>query len=157
MNSIASLFLRVKHWQIFLTLFIAQLAMMGSIAAKAPSAENLGQIDVLSGGLAVIVMLCVIGWFWALGSFLTSLVGPPLKLKTRFFHFALIYAALYVPVFVTLFQSTNPKVLTMILPFHFFAMYCMFYLLYFVSKSLVMSEAGKQVSFYEYAGPFFLI
>jgi hypothetical protein len=36
-------------------------------------------------------------------------------------------------------------------------MVCLFYLLYFVSKNLVLTEAGKQVSFYEYAGPFFLL
>ena len=36
-------------------------------------------------------------------------------------------------------------------------MYCMFYLLYFVSKSLVLAETDKTATFYDYAGPFFLM
>lgn len=36
-------------------------------------------------------------------------------------------------------------------------MVCMFYLLYFVSKSLVLAETSKPASFYDYAGPFFLL
>lgn len=43
------------------------------------------------------------------------------------------------------------------IPFHLFAMVCMFYDLYFVSKSLVLAETSKPVSFYDYAGPFFLL
>jgi hypothetical protein len=33
----------------------------------------------------------------------------------------------------------------------------MFYNLYFVAKTLVLAETGKSASFYNYAGPFFLI
>jgi hypothetical protein len=47
--------------------------------------------------------------------------------------------------------------LALIYPLHVFAMICMFYLLYFVSKSLVLGETGKPASFYDYAGPFFLL
>jgi len=35
-------------------------------------------------------------------------------------------------------------------------MFCLFYDLYFVPKSLVTVESGKQATFYDYAGPFFL-
>jgi len=44
-----------------------------------------------------------------------------------------------------------------IVPLHFFAMFCLFYDLYFVSKSLVTAETRRPVTFYDYAGPFFLI
>ena len=40
---------------------------------------------------------------------------------------------------------------------HAFATFCMFYLLYFVSKTLVLAETSKPPSFYDYAEPFFLI
>jgi uncharacterized RDD family membrane protein YckC len=36
-------------------------------------------------------------------------------------------------------------------------MFCMLYLLYFVSKNLVLAETRKPASFPDYAGPFFLI
>src|SRR6266496_5324966 len=54
-------------------------------------------------------------------------------------------------------QNPSPRLLGVILPLHVFAMVCMFYLLYFVSKSLVLAETSKPASFYDYAGPFFLL
>jgi hypothetical protein len=36
-------------------------------------------------------------------------------------------------------------------------MFCLFYSVRFVSKSLTLAETCKPASFYEYAGPFFLI
>jgi hypothetical protein len=63
------------------------------------------------------------------------------------------------PVFLALFDSTAtyPGVFGFIFPFHLLAMYCMLYLLYFVSKNLVLAERGKPASFYDYSGPFFLL
>jgi|HubBroStandDraft_2_1064218.scaffolds.fasta_scaffold26755_3 hypothetical protein len=61
-------------------------------------------------------------------------------------------AVLYV-----VFKSINAVLLSLIFPLHFLAMFCLFYLLYFVSKSLVLAETCKPASFNDYAGPFFLI
>jgi len=36
-------------------------------------------------------------------------------------------------------------------------MFCMFYIIYFVSKTLKMAELQRNVSFSDYAGEFFLI
>ena len=43
--------------------------------------------------------------------------------------------------------------------FHFtyLPLYCLFFDLNFISKSLALAETGKPVSFYDYSGPFFLI
>jgi hypothetical protein len=43
------------------------------------------------------------------------------------------------------------------IPMHFLMMFCAFHILYFVSKSLLIVETGSPVSFYDYAGAFFLI
>jgi len=37
-----------------------------------------------------------------------------------------------------------------IIPLHLFAMFCMFYVLYFVSKNMVMAETAKQVLLADY-------
>jgi uncharacterized RDD family membrane protein YckC len=107
----------------------------------------------------VLLMLCLLAWFWSMGSFLSSIVQQTLRLKMGFFRFALIYPLLYIFVFVTLFQSSNtkPQLLAIIFPLHFFAVFCVFYDLYFVAKSLVLAETSKPTSFYDYAGPFFPI
>jgi hypothetical protein len=124
-----------------------------------PSNEVFGKADMLYGGAMVLFTFCFIGWFWSLGAFLRGIVDPALQLKMGFFRFAVIYALIYMPVFVALFDSiaTHPLLFGFIFPLHLFATYCIFYLLYFVSKSLVLAESGKSASFYDYSGPFFLL
>jgi len=161
MNKITSWFLRAKHWQIFIAFaavcLISSIVAAGSDLPKVRSLSDVGKADLLNLGLTMVIMLLLIGWFWSMGLFLNSIVKPQLKLGTKFLGFALIFPAAYVPVFFAVFFTANAALLVLILPFHFLAMYCLFYGLYFVSKSLVMAETGKQATFYDYAGPFFLI
>jgi hypothetical protein len=162
MNVIARFFLRAKHWQIFLLLF--GITILGDVAVISDSISEtaqspFGKAGLLFGVVMVLFMFCFLAWFWSMGSFLNLIVQPTLRLKMGFFRFALIYPVVYLPVFMWLFQSISldPRLFVVILPLHFFAMFCMFYLLYFVSKSLVLAETSKSASFYDYAGPFFLI
>jgi hypothetical protein len=161
MNFINTFFLRAKHWQIFVLLFgvffFGQAAALISIATISPQFVNFGRIGLLIGGVTEVWGGCFIGWFWSMGSFLSSIVQSTMRTKTRFFHFACIYPLRYIPVFIGVFQSPNPITLAIIFPLHFFGMFCMFYLLYFVSKNLVMAETNKPASFSDLAGPFFLI
>jgi hypothetical protein len=163
MGTIVKFFLRAKHWQIFLLLFGVGYgggfaAMLFSLTA-AGSPEELLKVSLPFAFVMVLFMFCLIAWLWSMGSFLRSIVLPALRLKMGFFRFALIYPTLYIFIFIALFQSasTRPELLAAIFPLHFFAMFCMFYDIYFVSKNLVLAETVKPVSFYDYAGPFFLI
>ncbi len=163
MNTVARFFLRANHWQIFLLLFliflVGDVALLASISTTVQSKEVFGKADILYGTIMVLFFLCFAGWFWSMGSFLSSIAHPALRLRIGFFRFALIFPLVYLPVFMAFFLSigTHPALVAVILPLHFFAMYCMFYLLYFVSKSLVLAESGKPATFYDYSGPFFLL
>lgn len=162
MSAIASLFLRAKHWQIFLLFgifYVGGGAIMIFTMMTAQSPDNFGKIGLLLGCVMVLNMLCFLGWLWSMGTFLSSILPPMLRMKMWFFRFALIYSALYLPVLIVVFQSLlrNSVPLAIIFPLHFFATFCVFYLLYFVSKSLLLAETGKPVSFHQYAGPFFLL
>jgi hypothetical protein len=44
-----------------------------------------------------------------------------------------------------------------IVPLHLFAMYCMFYTIWFIAKSIATIENNKVVGFDNYAGNFFLL
>src|SRR6266850_1814491 len=108
MDTIASLFLRAKHWQIFLLLvgvgFVGDVvAIASSISVTAQSPEVFGKIGLPLGFVMTLFMFCFLGWFWSMGSFLSSIVQPPLRLKTGFFRFALVYPGLYIFVFMPLF------------------------------------------------------
>lgn len=44
-----------------------------------------------------------------------------------------------------------------IVPLHLFSMFCIFYCLYFVSKTIKTVELQREVSFSDFAGEFFMI
>ena len=163
MNAVAKFFLRAKHWQIFFLFFgiflMASVALLTSIVTTTQSTKAFGTADMLYGCIMVLFTFCFVGWLWYLGSFLRAIADPALKLKMGFFRFGVIYVLLYMPAFLVLFDSIaiHPALFGIIFPLHLFATYCMFYLLYFVSKNLVLAESGKPASFYDYSGPFFLL
>ncbi len=99
MDMIASLFLRAKHWQMFLLFagvgFVGDVvALASSISATAQSPENSLKIGLPFEIVTRLFMFCFLGWFWSMGSFLSSVVQPSLRLKMGFFRFALVYPGL---------------------------------------------------------------
>ena len=159
MNVVSTFFLRAKHWQIFLILFVATFVGGGVLLASFPQSPT---FDLLNGIVTAIFLLFFYTWLWSMGSFLNSIAPPKLTPNKNFFAFSLAYPVLYIVVFFLLIRQATSRpsaspFLILILPFHLLAMFCLLYQLYFVSKSLVLAETGKAASFYDYAGPFFLI
>lgn len=164
MNVVTSFFLRAKHWQIFLLLFgmsvLGDVAVVSTSLTTTQSSQDLWNPGfLLFAALTLLFMFGFLGWLWSMGSFLDSIVHPELRLETKIFRVALIYPMCYLPLFIAFFLSLSvmPMLFVIIFPLHLLAMSCMFYLLYFVSKSLVLAETSSAASFYDYAGPFFLI
>ena len=87
-----------------------------------------------------------------MGLFFRSMVTPELRTHTQFFRFSLVFPVVYIPIF---FFPGIPE--AVIAPLHVVCTVCLFYLLYFVSRNLVVAETGEPVPFYEYAGAFFLL
>ena len=158
MNRLASFFLRAKHWQIFLVFLvltvISQIALTNSMLWV--TREDFGKGLLPFFGVTLLSALLFNGWFWATGSFLNSSIAPRRKPGLGLFRFALVYPILYLPLFMAFFPP-QPAMFAVLFPLHLLAMFCGFYLLNFVSKSLVTAERGKSVSFRDYASPFFLL
>jgi hypothetical protein len=154
LKEITNFFLRAKHWQIFVlvfgTYFVGQVAIESSLLTTRPS-ENSLKDGLFTEALMAPFVVCFVGWLWSMGSFLTLLVDPTLKLDIRFFRFALIYPTLYLLTALPFFLSRNPVVERIILPLHLLAVFCLFYVLNFVSKSLVRAEKGANATFRDYA------
>ncbi len=161
MKTIEAFFLRAKHWQIFLLLFVvptvAEFAAIGFVSTNVRSWRDINGATLLFLGAMFLYLLSFLCWYWSMGSFLASTVESELKLKQGFFRLALLYPLFYMPVFFWIVFSPGLGPAAIIFPLHLFCMFCLFYGLYFVSKNLVMAETGKPASFYDYAGPFFLI
>lgn len=163
MGLISDVLLRAKHWQIFLVMLVLINAAVSAMLLGFALAPQ-GRFPSAIPFLAVMELLTVsFGlWLWSLGTFLNSLAALPLRMKTRFFGFSVIYLPLYLPVFGVFFEGQQlTRNLNLILiswaiifPLHIFAMFCQFYSLYFVSKSLATAENARFASLAEYVGCF---
>ncbi len=160
-NTIASFFLRAKHWQIFLVVFgvylLGQILLMSYFVSSSGRGDSSGKYGILFGVVMGLSCSGLIFWLWCVGAFCNSIVDEALRLRSKFHGVAAIYPPFYAVFFVARLGSFGGRTLEIILPLHLFAMFCMFYLLYFASKSIVLAEGNKPVSFYDYAGPFFLM
>jgi uncharacterized RDD family membrane protein YckC len=161
MKALTTFFVRAKHWQIFLLIvgvgWIGGAAAMLLSFAAARSPEEIFRAALPFALVMVLSMVCLGAWLWSMGSFLSSVAQPSLRLRLGFFRFALVYPLLYMFVFFAIFTSANAALLAVLFPLHFFAMFCLFYDFYFVSKSLALAETRKPASFSDYAGSFFLL
>ena len=135
-------------------MLLAQIAMFSSM--QSVTTQDFGKGLLPFWGLTLLFAFCFNAWFWAMGSFLNTIVQPRIRPGVGFFRFSLIYPILYMPVFMISFPQ-RPAMLAVIFPLHLLAMLCMFYLLNFVAKNLVLAETDRAAKFYDYAGPFFLL
>ena len=152
-NAISNLFLRAKHWQVFLLFVVGILPLVFG--------SRLWPFALFS-------QFYYFAWLWTAGSFLATVTRPALRLKLRFFRFAVLFLAVYFFVAITILPNllrnkidlpdTALNVLgALFIPMIFHAIICVLYVLYFVSKSLSLAEAGRPVSALDYTGSFFLI
>ncbi len=145
-------FLKLKAWQLFLLNF--GLPSVLFCIKDIPIAIDL---------FAPLVMTSVLmGWLWTLGTQLNKKVPKKIRMKSGFFRFSIIYIAIYIPcgsVFLALTETGNPasSIVAIILPFHFFAMFCGFYGCYFISKNFALAEQKQEVIFPDFARLFFLL
>jgi hypothetical protein len=161
MNWIERLFVRAKHWQIFLLFVVAfavgEFPVIGNLTTAVPSQQSYGMVLLLTEIATALATWCFLLWLWSLGSFLKSLVPPALKLKKRFFLFTILGTAIDALLSVTLFQSIDRNLSIVTIPLHLPGVFCMFRNPYFVAEGLVIAETGVSVSFLDCFGPFLLL
>ena len=160
MSAVHRFFLRAKHWQIFLLLFvipsIAEAFLSGFITAGPIRFwTDVGPAGFLYLGVGLLEMGCLFVWLRSLGSFLNSSQRPDLKLKTRIFGIATIYPFVYVPVFSFDLLVGRDMPTAILLPLHLLAMSCFIYAFAFVAKSLVIANRCKRAVLRDYALQFF--
>lgn len=158
------IFFKAKAWQIFLLIVVLpfgfQVLFMGYlINAPEANAETVFKIMPI---VMLAFMALYLLWFWSLGVGINIRVPREIRPKSSFFKFAVIYAAVYMVTFQLFFMSvasgnSDGGYMAVILPLHLFAMYCMFYGLYFIAKNLGTYEADSAVKFSSFAGSFFLL
>ncbi len=176
-------FLKAKHWQLFLLIFglpfIIQIIAMGIIVTSSISGDETApdpafMFRYFMPVFSIMMLLFIfglLGWIWSMASRLQKMLPEHVRLNLRafkfFFFFPVVYMIVFLSIFFWSFQSSvvnpdfNPAYMfvgfAVIFPLHLFAIFCMFYVLYFTSKTIKMVELQKHVTFGDYAGEFFLL
>jgi len=109
------------------------------------------------------------GWFWAVGVGLNKVIPLELKLNVKRFKlaFLLVMIAIFGWVYfmwslmrsVTLVSQNNynPAITGLMIPFMFLLIFAVFYIYYFVAKTLRTAELQRSINVGDYIGEFFLI
>jgi len=170
----------------FGVMIVAYITMMYSVfSAVTSSAAERRQPDPLIMFrymkfllfLGVFVMSVTTGWYWSVGTGLREKLPSGVTMKTTLFKAFLIFPLIYTTVFIFLmsmllkqvFEATagngSPDTIALsmmsffpiILPFHFFSVFCFFYNMYFVAKTIKAVELQRSVTFSDFIGEFFLV
>jgi len=168
-------FLKSKHWQLFIvvvgipliTQIIAgaiMISKMVSFAFSGSQPDPYVMFNLMSTIIPVITVVCVIVyflWFYSLGLSLHKKLPSSVNMSLNRFLVFISYPLVYLIGFC-FFMSRAMKItddlppsvfstaILLIIPLHLFAMFCMFYCLYFVSKALKSAELQREALLGDY-------
>lgn len=176
-----NLFLKAKHWQLFLLTFgiplIFQFTMIGTMMSNFASQTNPDPIMMFNymkffPVIMVVFIFVFWGWFWSVAIGLQKKIPETVTMKVKKFKIFFFIPMIYTMVFMIFFSmlrnelfsfNTEPDfgliggLFAVIFPLHLFAMFCSFYSLYFVAKTLKTVEFQREVKFGDFAGEFFMV
>lgn len=163
-------FLRAKHWQLFLLILVAPIiieliAIPVVITTKSPAI-----IFPFAFLMMVVTLGTQFGWYYSVGTALAGRLPSNAGMNVRRFRNFVFIPVAYLTVLLlgfgifamVMMDGGRPSPMLglsfiVILPMHFFSIFCIFYSMWFVAKSLKMVERYQFVEFGDYAGDFFLI
>ena len=165
------LFLKAKHWQLFLLLFVIPFLLNIAFVIRMVLSFQMGdpnQLNILFRNIWPAYMLILIAmgtlyaWFWSIAIGLNDKIPPSVTLKTKWFRIAFFFTILYFISYMAFFYNVLSRefqyiqYFSYILPIHFIAMFCLLYLIYFVAKTFKTIELQREVRFSDFIAEFFL-
>jgi hypothetical protein len=163
-------FLRAKHWQIFLMIFIIPYSLQ--LIAMAITKNDLEKMRDFLPFILIIFFLGLFGWLWTIAIGLQTKIPVGVKMKIRKFKTFLIIPMIYIPIAFRLFDMLSGNALqvneepngamigislAIIVPLHLLSIFGMLYSFYFVAKTYKTVELQREVTFSDFAGDFFLL
>ena len=163
-------FLRAKHWQIFILLLVVPVVfeLFGAIAIALT--HRIEAFIVCVFVVMLIAMIIQFGWFYTVGSALGEKLGSNSGMNVKRFRSFVLVPAFYITAFILLmlifmlsiFENGFPSpyfafAILIIFPLHLFSIFCIFYSIWFIAKSLKMVEKWNHVEIGDYIGDFFLV
>lgn len=173
--------LKAKHWQLFILTFgiplIFQLVLMVSMISKIavdfnPDPAEMFRFFKFFPLLMIAFMGVLWAWYWSVAIGLQNKLPETVKMKVKtfkiFFFIPIIYILLigfFMSVIFSevLYAESSPNLglmfgsFALIVPLHLFSVFCIFYMMYFVAKTIKTVELGREADFGDFVGDFFLI
>lgn len=154
---------------------LMMVTMFANIDSANPNSSFMSNYFTLFPILMLILIGVFFGWFWAVAVGLQNKVPANVHMKTNrfkiFFFIPVTYLLLFSVAIGTMMSGLPDTVeggdqpdmdlagglIGIILPLHLFSMFCIFYCLYFVAKTIRTVELQRETTFSDFAGEFFLI
>jgi len=166
------IFLKAKHWQLFLLNFAIPffLYMSGIVIMIAVLATQ--HVHDPYTGFRFLPFFILIGliaaavqylWMWASGILLNKRLPEELRLNTTFFKVCFFYPMFYTLFFILIFLiSIYPEpsfklIFLLLIPFHLFSVFCSFYCYYFVARVIKTNEMDRYTSISDYIAEIFMV
>lgn len=173
-------FLRMKHWQLFLLLFGIPFIFQVIGALSLSYFKNPALLFMVFPLILFLYMIAFFTWFYTLGTNLNRKLPDTVQMSLKRFKIFLSIPFLYfllICIFLfclfrslaemaasgasdpSAFSAIQPHwmIFVLVIPLHFFSIFCILYSLYFIAKSLKVAEGQRAVTFNDFAGEFFLI
>lgn len=167
------LFLHAKHWQIFILIFgipfTFQMAYMVRFVSNITLLDGPG-FQYMLGYLKFTMLIAVASsiitysWFWSIAVGLQKMLPEGIIMKVTLFKFFLFIPivfmlSLFLGAYYFYIQKNvpDPIVFVFLIPLYFFALFCSFYCIYFIAKTIRTVELQKSVVFSDFVAEFFLI
>ena len=173
-----NLFLRAKHWQIFLVTFGLPFVLQIALVATVVSGIIQHHDPTLLFGyfkffplVIIVVVGALFGWMWSVAIGLQKKIPAGINMKVTqfkiFFFIPAVYLVLFSCFIAFLFSGNilqggqpNPEIFYLfpiIFPLQLFSMFCIFYSIYFVAKTIKTVELQREVTFSDFVAEFFLV
>lgn len=177
-----SIFLRAKHWQLFIPaiaipftlLFIFAIAVVITITSMENNTDNPEDAIWMFYLLPFIMILSwfvQFAWSWTVVTKLSKLVPKHVRLPIGRIKFFFILPVIYfccLPFYIvfvinTVTQEKEENLLTaallglIVFIFHFFSIFCVLHTFFFVAKTVKSAELQRNPRFSNFVGDFFLI
>lgn len=162
----------------FMSTFFASIMPLASPETMTPPEPEkiFASFSYLMYDFAIVFVLAlgtVFGWLYSVGTKLQARLPEGVKMSVGLFRFFLFFPVVYIFSIVVgmswLFSNLSSGTMEppgaaalglifIVIPIHFFSIFCILYCFWFVGKSLKMVETQRtDLSFSDYAGEFFLI
>lgn len=161
------LFLRLKHWHLFLLTFGGPFILQIILSVCTWVTSDPMIMLQLMPFVMFLFFAGYFGWLWAIGQEFQKMLPGDLKFSLVPFKILLLFPVVYVLFFflmldffvVNMDHELEPSlgIFFTIIPLHLFTMFCIFYCIYFAARTFKATELQRPVTFPDFVGEFLMI